>query len=211
MSFLVAAQNDSIVVVKKSVVALDKVNVVYRGILNPISIAVADCKSYQVSAPGLQKVSEGKYTLAPGQGLETKVVVTIVNYDDTVSMEEHIFRIKSIPKMMGKINNQNCYNCIVEVSKGGLEKVIITIGYNDFTFDMEETFFKVESFKVVYGKEKMEVHGDKFSRLALKLLSKLKAGSVFRIEDIKYPNPLDFCRVVPLPITVMIVDNSEKF
>ena len=209
--FSATAQNDSIALPKRSVVATNKMNVVYRGIMNPISIAVADCKSYEVSAPGLQKVSEGKYTLAPGQGLETKVVVNIVNHDDTVSIEEHIFRIKSIPKMMGKINDQNCYSCIVEVSKGGLEKAIITIGYNDFTFDMDETFFKVESFKVVLRGEKIKVVGNKFSPEALKLLSKLKTGTVFLIEDIQYPNPLDSCRSLPLPVTVMIVDDLKRF
>lgn len=33
----------------KSVIALDKMNVVYRGIYTPISIAVNDAKSYNVN------------------------------------------------------------------------------------------------------------------------------------------------------------------
>lgn len=33
----------------KSVIALDKINVVYRGVENPISIAVNNAKSYVIS------------------------------------------------------------------------------------------------------------------------------------------------------------------
>lgn len=206
-SFSIIAQHDSFASLKKSVIALDKVNVVYRGVLNPISIAVTNCKSYEVSGLGLKKVSEGKYTISPGQGLEMKLTVTIINNDDSVSIEEHFFRIKSIPKMMVKINNQNCYDCIVKLSSDKLKEAEITIGYNDFLFHTDPDYLKVESFKVVIGKEKLKVIGDKFSAEVLQLLLKLKSGTVFRIEDITYPNPLEYCRSVPLPVEVMIVTN----
>ena len=39
----------------KSVVALDKMNVVYRGVENPISIAVNNAKSYIISGKGVSK------------------------------------------------------------------------------------------------------------------------------------------------------------
>lgn len=37
----------------KSVVALDKMNVVHRGVENPISIAVNNAKSYVISGKGV--------------------------------------------------------------------------------------------------------------------------------------------------------------
>jgi len=49
----------------KSVIGLDKMNVVYRGITNPISIAVNDAKSYKIYGNGVSKNEDGKYSLAP--------------------------------------------------------------------------------------------------------------------------------------------------
>lgn len=105
------AQSDSIVA-KRSVVALDKVKTIYRGIANPISIAVSDCKSFTVEGIGVKEVVKGKYTISPGQGLETKVTVTVINLDDSISVEEHTFKIATIPNVSARINNQNCTNWI---------------------------------------------------------------------------------------------------
>ena len=65
----------------KSVVALDKMNVVYRGVPNPISIAVNNAKSYVISGKGVSKKEDGSYVLRPGSGNETKVFVEIENFD----------------------------------------------------------------------------------------------------------------------------------
>jgi hypothetical protein len=58
--FSANAQSDSIVLPKKSLISLDKAKTVYRGILNPISIAVSECKSYEVIGIGVKQVSKGK-------------------------------------------------------------------------------------------------------------------------------------------------------
>jgi hypothetical protein len=58
-TFLTFAQSDFLSI-NRSVISLDKVKTVYRGIANPISIAVSGCKSYEVSGLGLEEVSKGK-------------------------------------------------------------------------------------------------------------------------------------------------------
>ena len=102
------AQNDSITFSKPklSVIGLDKMNVVYRGIPNPISIAVNDAKSYTITGDGVI-FQDGKYTLKPGPGKETKVFVAIVKLDGTLVKEEHIFRIKGLPGIAGTLNGKD--------------------------------------------------------------------------------------------------------
>ncbi|MBC8883654.1 hypothetical protein H9X57_10615 [Flavobacterium piscinae] len=89
------AQNDSVIVSKPKigVISVDKLNVVYRGIQNPISIAVPNAKSFTVSGLGV-KEENGKYFIVPGQGNEVIVTLEIILEDDSKVIEEHIFRIK---------------------------------------------------------------------------------------------------------------------
>ena len=118
------AQSDSIVA-KRSVIALDKVKTIYRGISNPISIAVSDCKSFTVEGAALREVSEGKYTLSPGAGNEAKIVVTITNYDDSISIEEHIFNIRNFTNAITTINGSHCRNCTLLFKKDNLKDAYI--------------------------------------------------------------------------------------
>ncbi len=83
----VNAQSDTLVSSKRSVIALDKVKTIYRGISNPISIAVSNCKSFTVKGVGVEEVSEGKYIIIPGKGNDTKIVVTITNFDDSIRLK----------------------------------------------------------------------------------------------------------------------------
>ena len=97
--FSLYSQNDTIAIDKPSnisVVSADKMNVVYRGVPNPISIAVPNAKSFVVSGNGLTFV-KGKYLLSAGLGKETKIIVEIENFDGYKLTEEHIFRIKGLP------------------------------------------------------------------------------------------------------------------
>lgn len=105
---------------------------------------------------------------------------------------------------MAKIDNQNCYNCIIELSKEDIKKAIITVGLNDFKFDLkiENT---VEWF-IVKLKSPIFVNGNKFSEEALKEINKLNVGTIFMIDDVHYSNPNDICRSPLNPIKVMITD-----
>ena len=160
------AQSDTIVSAKRSVIALDKVKTIYRGFENPITIAVSDCKSFTVKGIGLREVWKGRYTISPGQGLESKVIITIINLDDSITIEEHVFKIADIPRIIAKIDDKNCYNCIVELSKKEIKNAIISIGVNDFKFDLdfEGEYFRVNEFDIVSKGNTIKVQGYTFSK-----------------------------------------------
>lgn len=205
-TLFINAQSDNLISPRKSVIALDKVKTNYRGIANPISIAVSDCKSFTVEGIGVKEVIKGKYTISPGQGLETKVIVTIINLDDSISVEEHSFSIANIPMLLAKINNQNCYNCIVELSRKDIRNSIISIGINDFKFDLDfdGESFQVNEFDIISKGNSIKVQGNTFSKEALKLINKLKIGAIFSIENIRFANPHNICRGTVYPIKIMI-------
>ena len=201
---LTIAQSDSISY-KKSVISLDKVKTVYRGILNPISIAVSNCKSYEVSGLGVREVSKGKYTLSPGQGTEVIVTVKITNFDDSIYIEEHSFTIANIPMLLAKINNQNCYNCIVELSKEEIKNAVISIGWNDVKIDLNSKYCEITEFTIsITGIEKIKVLGNRFSEEGFKAINKLKIGTEFYILDVSYPNPYNIFRRNPQGIKIRI-------
>ena len=204
-SYWTFAQSDSLDN-KKSAISLDKVKTIYRGIANPISIAVSDCKSYEVTGLGLEEVSKGKYTLSPGQGREVIVTVKITNFDDSISVEEHTFTIANIPQMIAKIDDENCYNCIIELSKKELRNAVISVGINDFKFDMnfKSQHFQVIEFYLNSKKGKILVLGNQISEEAMKLINKLKVGEIILIDNVRVSNPRNLCRSPLNPIRIMI-------
>ena len=201
----VNAQSDTIVSVKRSVIALDKVKTIYRGIANPISIAVSDCKSFTVEGIGVEEVSEGKYIIIPGKGNLTKIFVTIINLDDSITIEEHVFKITNIPQMMAKIDDENCYNCIVELSKKEIKNAVITIGWNDVKIDLISKYYEITDFTLsISGVNRINIEGNRFSEEGLKAINKLKVGTEFYILDVRYPNPYNVFRMTPTPIKIRI-------
>src|SRR5690606_24705793 len=90
-------------------ISADKMNVVYRGVPNPMTISFAGVSDNNVSAsaPGLSKSSGvGKYTMNPGSGKEVTINVTGTLPDGTKVSDRSTFRIKDIPKPAGTIAGQ---------------------------------------------------------------------------------------------------------
>jgi hypothetical protein len=179
------AQNDTASVSKPKlgVISVDKLNVVYRGIQNPISIAVPNAKSFTVSGLGV-KEENGKYFIVPGQGNEVIVTLEIILEDDSKVVEEHVFRIKNIPSPLGKINNRNCKDCIVLMKLSELENAEITVYLEDFIFDFKP---QVSSFSIMLPNNKsIDIEGNTIDTDTYNKLKKLKKGSIFTIQKINY-------------------------
>lgn len=215
-SLNIAAQKDSVVVDKTNiaVVSADKLNVVYRGVLNPISIAVPNCKSFSASGSGLNKISEGKYTLAPGQGLISIVKLQIELNDGSKIIEEHKFRIRGIKRISATINDKiNCEKCILEMTKAELYNSTIQFGLpEDFLFEEGNSQTKINSFIVKFSSKKVAVKGNKFNNDINNRIKKIKKGSIFFIYDIGYSFPGSENYLLPrlLPIKIMIVEEEVK-
>ncbi len=177
---------DSIVKAKHSVIALDRVNVVYRGIMNPISIAVTNAKSYTMSGEGVVLNENGTYSLRAGSGLQTTVYVDIVLADDSIIREEHVFLIKVIPILSAKLNESNCDNCTVNLNRENIKNSIISAKFESVAMDLN---IIINSFDVIIIKNKNQVihnAGNKFNIETIKELNKLKSSNNFIITNIKF-------------------------
>ena len=159
-------------------------NVVYRGIQNPISIAVPNAKSSTVSGLGV-KEENGKYYIVPGQGKEVIVTLEIILEDDSKVVEEHVFRIKNLKKHIARINNKNCQNCIVLMKKEELKDAEISFYLEDFLYDFLK--LKVTSFDLfVSNKNKFHIEGNKITDEVYNKLIKLKKGKEILIYNIEF-------------------------
>lgn len=169
----------------KSVIGLDKMNVVYRGFPNPISIAVNDAKSYKVYGNGVNQDENGNYFLYPGSGLTTKVYVEITKNDDSVVIEEHEFIIKRIPYLTGTFNNNFSIDGTIVEFKENFINAEIGIEMIGFYWNIRPS---VISFSVSYKNKIVNVVGNKMNDEAYNLIKKAKKNSYIIISDIKYPH-----------------------
>jgi hypothetical protein len=196
---------------KTSVVSADKLNIVYRGLPNPISISVSDAKLFEATAPGLTKWSEGKYILKPGSGIETHIIVYIILNDGSKRKEVHTFRIKNIPSLYGAINGLSCNQSMILMSKKELRDATLSIEFpKDFLYELK---FNLMGFTLKINEKLIVVSGDKFNEEAVKLIEKLPLNSIFEIIDIKSDVNCTNCSMKPInPLKIMIVadDYYEK-
>ncbi len=164
-------------------ISADKMNVVYRGVSNPMTISFAGVPDNKVSASGsgLSKASGmGKYTMVPTSGREVAINVTATLDDGSKVSDKAMFRIKDIPKPAGQIAGQ--------VGTAKLPRKNVEIGtieavLEDFDFDLPLT---VTGFKMkVEGKPSVTVSGSKLSGAAKSALASAPRGSTVQIFDIK--------------------------
>ena len=162
-------------------ISADKMNVVYRGLDNPMTISFAGVPDNKVSASGagLSKGSgTGKYVMRPQSGKEVTINVNATLDDGTAVADRQVFRIKGIPKPTGSINGQtgsaNLPRNNVSIGKVGAE-------LEDFVFDLD---IQVTEFKVkVEGQATINCSGNRMS------LRKAPRGSSVMIFDIKSKIP----------------------
>ncbi len=216
-SLNVVAQKDSLVVDKSNlaVVSADELNVVYRGVSNPISIAILNYKSFTATGVGLNKISEGKYSLSPGSGLFSVIKLDIELNDGSKITEEHKFRIKEIKSFFfATINDKNCCEkCILEMTKEELLDSRIGFGLPDyFLFDLNISKYKINSFIIKFSNNRIVVDGNRFNNDVNNTIKKLKKGSIFVINDIGYSFPGSENYLLPrlVPIKVMIVEKEVQ-
>tara|TARA_R110002012_G_scaffold321809_1_gene551508 strand:- start:6849 stop:8399 length:1551 start_codon:yes stop_codon:yes gene_type:complete len=163
-------------------ISADKMNVVYRGVSNPMTISFAGVSDNNVSAnaAGLSKASGvGKYVMNPGSGREVAINVSGTLPDGTKVNDKATFRIKDIPKPTGSISGQTG---IVKLPRNSVE--ISTIGalLDDFDFELP---IQVTQFKLkVPGQPSVNVSGTKLNSQAKNALRKARRGDQISIFDI---------------------------
>jgi len=139
----IQAQNDSIKIEKPniSLIGLNKLNIVYKGIPNPFSVNLKETKPFKIKGEGVIQNTDGSYAIQPKFGKEAKVLVEIQTSDSTKVIEEHLFRVKELPYAALLVNQKGCINgdCIIEMPSKELSKAEITVKLIDFLLDYKIT------------------------------------------------------------------------
>jgi gliding motility-associated protein GldM len=168
---------------KSATVSADKMNVLYRGVPNPMSISFAGVAADKVvaSAPGLKSIGGGKYMMTPGSGNEVIINVTGTLADGSKVSDKKGFRIKSLPKAVGLFRDEEES---VSGSKGSLEISPLGARFTpDFGYDLplEVTGF---TFRVP-GQLDIKVKGNKLNDDCKAAIAKLGKGTVVRFLKIQ--------------------------
>ncbi|HLW31695.1 MAG TPA: gliding motility protein GldM [Aequorivita sp.] len=164
-----------------AVIAADKMNVVYRGVDNPMTVSIPGIPDNNVNAngAGLSKVSGSKYVMRPGAGRTVTINASGTLPDGTKINTPAEFRIKDIPPPVGAVRGETG---IVRIERQGLEISTISAVLPDFDFDvnLNVTGF---SFKVS-GQPTVRVNGTKLDAAAKGALKRAGRGDVVQIFDI---------------------------
>jgi gliding motility-associated protein GldM len=167
-----------------AVISADKMNVVYRGVDNPMTISIPGIPDNLVSATGkgLRRASGiGKYIMTPeAGGKEVTISVTGKLSDGSPVSSSQNFRIKDIPSPVGTIRKE--YG-IVTMPKTSLEKATVGAALPEFDFDLS---LNTSGFTIkVPGQGAVVVSGDKMNDQAKKAIAKARRGDLVTIFDIK--------------------------
>ena len=180
---------DKFVVVPKpnsATISADKMNSVYRGVDNPMTVSFAGISSDKVkaTAPGNWRSTgnDGKYNwnVTGVSGTKASINVTATLPDGKTVTDKKEFIVRSIPApapmLRGKTNS-------MRGNKNDLASSTIGISFEDFVFDIKST---VKSFEVyVPGAPAIICQGNRFSPAALAAIEKTRRGDRVVIGQIQ--------------------------
>lgn len=164
-------------------ISADKMNVVYRGVDNPMTISFAGVPDNKVTAnaAGLSKLAgNGKYNMKPQTGSNVTINVTAKLDDGSTSSDKATFRIKEIPSPTGYFRGESGS---LKMSKSGVEKGTIEAKLDDFDFDLPLRVTQFD-FKVP-GQPTITVTGNKLDSKAISALKRATRGQDVQILNIK--------------------------
>jgi len=166
-------------------ISADKMNVVYRGVSNPMTISFAGISADKVNAaaPGLVRSGRpGQYTMSPGAGREVTINVTGTLPDGKTKVsDKKIFRIKNIPGPTGALRGRETGT--IKGPKSNLEAQTVNAILEDFDFDVN---LNVTGFNIkVPGQPTIVVSGNKLDSRAKAAVARAGRGDVIIISEIK--------------------------
>ncbi|PIF00973.1 MAG: gliding motility protein GldM [Maribacter sp.] len=164
-----------------ALIAADKMNVVYRGVANPMSISIPGIPNNKVhaSAPGLKGIGGSKYIMNPGKGRTVMITASGKLPDGQTVSSRSEFRIKDIPRPAGAIRGETGST---KMPRKNLEIATVSALLEDFDFDLN---LKVSGFKFkVPGQPTVSVNGNKLNSRAKSALKRAKRGDAVQIFDV---------------------------
>ena len=168
---------------KEASVAADKMNVLYRGLENPMTISFAGVpdSKVSVSASGLRKAgAQGKYIINPPSGSQNLIVSVTATLDDGTKVNsKKSFRIKNIPNPVGKIAGKSGS---VRLNKRDVTTSRVLADFGDFVYDLNPT---VSAFDLTVLGETVTVSGNRLNPAAKALINNAPRRSLVIIDNIK--------------------------
>ena len=166
-----------------AVISADKMNVVYRGVKNPMTISIPGVGSVTANAPGLSPAGgAGNYVMDVTTLQAREVTINVSGKlpgGETVS-DSKSFRVKDIPSPVGTIRGEDGS---VKMPRANLEIATVGAALQDFDFDigLRITGF---SFKVS-GQPTINVRGNQLDGPAKAALRRATRGETVQIFDIE--------------------------
>jgi len=166
------------------VVSAEKMNVLYRGVENPVSISVPGVSSdkISVSAPGarLKPLGGGRYSFNVTQtrGSKVNIVVTATMPDGgRQTFPAQVYRVKGLPSPEGTIAKKN----EARLPKANIKVLPVEATFKNFDFDLK---LRVTGFTLkIPGKPAIKVAGNKMNAQAKRAIDRAR-GEIY-IRDIK--------------------------
>lgn len=197
---------DEYVVVPKgsATISADKMNVLYAGLKNPITIAGgSDASKLSVSFPGCQVNGSGqsREVVPPTSMIGKTVEATVTSSEGASKMN---FRVKKVPDPYAQIG-ANIFGGKKSKAELTANPVLIAKMSDDFAFDLKWT---VQSYSVdVIEKgiiSTINCSGSRFSQELINRINSASVGTVFMFSNIKISQPELGTRTMPRDITVRI-------
>jgi len=174
------------------IVSPTKMNVFYEGLPNPIEVNVPGSTPGSVKVTvtngNLKKINEYSYEVSPTQNFGEAIVKVSAEFNgQRRQMPDRKFRLKRVPPPIAKVagkNGGNIQKSLLTTQQG------LTAVQDDFLFDIK---FTITRFTVVITKgeftDDKESRSQRFTEDQNRLLSGLKRGDRFNIEDIYAEGP----------------------
>lgn len=185
-----------------------KMNVMYRGLENPISISAPGFTGNQIKVSAtnnveLTKVNDVDYFVKPGiEGHEAIITVTATTNDNkAVKLGEYKFRLKDTPQATPVINGKTRgeFTRSELLAAGGF---YLTMPDFDFEGYIPEILsYDIIGFSGGYGSAERQIQGRNFNDKAKNLIKK---STSITIENIKVKEPSGRERVLDIPIKITI-------
>ena len=165
-----------------AVISADKMNVVYRGVQNPMTISIPGVSNVSANAPGLRSAGgTGNYLMdvTTLQAREVTISVSGTLPGGKTVSDKKTFRVKDIPRPVGTIRGEDG---AVSMQRNSLEIATIGASLPDFDFDLN---LNVTGFKFkVPGQPTIIVNGSRLDDRAKAALRRAGRGESVQIYDI---------------------------
>lgn len=165
---------------KGALLSADKMNVLYRGLPNPVSGSIlgADMAGISLSASGASvSGSGGKWIVSPGAGGTVKLTISGRDPKGATISQSFDFRVKNVPPPVGQIQGRN----VVSMPASSIPNQHVSVDMPDFDFPVS---FTVNSFMFkVPGRAAMMVQGNSLSSVA-GLIKNLRSGDIAAVFNI---------------------------